>query len=1247
MRQSKPEALTATFIAAVLFGFVVAFGGAGAAEGDGEFTVEGRGTVGGEVIDINVDGTTVATVTFTTTSDTYTVNLPPGTTWSQIEIYWPDGIVNGQNRDIDLYSFDLDGDVRTMVAGDVEASGQWVSGQGCTTLGDPVGNRLHCIGMVVFPAQDPPPTTEEPPVTDPPVTDPPPTTVPPMGALVVINELHYNPADPDDDDGEFLELHNPGDTDIDLTGFTLDDADSAAEGTTLTLSGTLPAGGYAILVADGSTAWDGVTTFGSLPFGLGGGGDEMTLRDAGGTIVDEVFYDDSPPWPGEADGDGPSAELIDPLSDNSLPQSWLASVGGPTPGAENSVSGTPPSAAVTNVVATPFEPAVNQAITVVASAPVGTANPTLYYVVDFGSESSLTMTDDGVAPDVTAGDGVYTALIPGQGAGDLVRYRIDSGGDVYPTGDGRNYDGVVVDDPNEIPTGMVNFEWFIPDADYNTMFDDPLVRDLYVYGSVLAIDGVVYDNMTVKIRGGNFAREFKDKQGLSFDFASGVDADLPQLVPHAIDEFALSAEWGNLFDRTYAAWEVFDEAGFPPVPGEHVRVQRNGEYYGIFRFTEKLDGTWRDENDIDGEFYKAVGQGFNLPANFEKKQPDDDDRTNINAISNGLQDPPSAAKTEFMFDNFDIPNLVNYLAAANLVGHFDSEGQNFYVHRDAPAGLWQVYPWDLTNTFGISASFNGCGNTSNLWISCNDNPLWNSVEDTPELEEMVWRRMRTLLDGPMADGVLEGRFAAYRALISEAEITKDEAEWDDQTYSTNSQFNGRVDTRRNLFLAASDLPSSQASAPGIVITEIVHSPENGPDWLELYNPTSQSVDLSGWTIDGVDLEMPGGTVLLAGEYMVATRDIAEFLAEYPSFGNVVLVEMSGGLSGGGELLELITAGGVTVDSVDYGSSFPWPFEPNAGAVTMSLFEDESDNGVAEAWGISQATGGTPGEENDTVAGEVPVPPAIVINEIHYNPADGGVEFIELYNAEADPVDMSGWELGGFAGDETIFPAGTVLAAGDYLVITEDLALFQTVYPGVTALEWVDGGLSNGGEDVELSTEVGLLVDAVAYDDEGDWPNSDDNDPSPDGDGPSIELIDPALDNAVGANWEVSLGDGSPGATNIVVDTAAPNTTIDSLSPVSPGLVTITGNASDSESSVSSVRVRVRRDSDNLYWDGSGWVVSTSTWVTAVGGESWSLVDVPVEAGSYQVRAYSTDLAGNVELWANGRPVMAFLVPANI
>ena len=62
---------------------------------------------------------------------------------------------------------------------------------------------------------------------------------------VVINEIHYNPASSQgsDNDYEFMELYNPGATDIDMSGyyFTQGVTHTFADGT------TLPAGGYILL----------------------------------------------------------------------------------------------------------------------------------------------------------------------------------------------------------------------------------------------------------------------------------------------------------------------------------------------------------------------------------------------------------------------------------------------------------------------------------------------------------------------------------------------------------------------------------------------------------------------------------------------------------------------------------------------------------------------------------------------------------------------------------------------------------------------------------------------------------------------------------------------------------------------------------------------------------------------------------------------------------------------------------------
>ena len=180
------------------------------------------------------------------------------------------------------------------------------------------------------------------------------------GEPLVINEIHYNPAASDDNDAEFIEILNTGTSPIDVTGFTVDDETSAPD-RTLTLSGTIPAGGFVILTPDGFDAvarW-GVTPFATFAYGLSGGGDMVTLRDPAGAIVDEVEYDDTAPWPGEPDGSGSSLELIDASSDNTDPAAWAASIGEPTPGAMNSVVGSTPGQPISGVSANPLTPAPN------------------------------------------------------------------------------------------------------------------------------------------------------------------------------------------------------------------------------------------------------------------------------------------------------------------------------------------------------------------------------------------------------------------------------------------------------------------------------------------------------------------------------------------------------------------------------------------------------------------------------------------------------------------------------------------------------------------------------------------------------------------------------------------------------------------------------------------------------------------------------------------------------------------------
>lgn len=155
---------------------------------------------------------------------------------------------------------------------------------------------------------------------------------------------------------------------------------------------------------------------------------------------------------------------------------------------------------------------------------------------------------------------------------------------------------------------------------------------------------------------------------------------------------------------------------------------------------------------------------------------------------------------------------------------------------------------------------------------------------------------------------------------------------------------------------------------------------------------------------------------------------------------------------------------------------------------------------------------------------------IVINEINYNsPAtfDSG-DWIELYNPNGFSVNISGWT---FKDDddshEFILPSGTIMAADSYWIITRNKAQFQSLHP---TLNQVIGdftfGLSSGGDAVRLYNAEAELQDEVYYLPESPWPTA------ANGQGPTLELISPDLDNSLPESWtSAGSGHGSPGALN--------------------------------------------------------------------------------------------------------------------
>ena len=145
---------------------------------------------------------------------------------------------------------------------------------------------------------------------------------------------------------------------------------------------------------------------------------------------------------------------------------------------------------------------------------------------------------------------------------------------------------------------------------------------------------------------------------------------------------------------------------------------------------------------------------------------------------------------------------------------------------------------------------------------------------------------------------------------------------------------------------------------------------------------------------------------------------------------------------------------------------------------------------------------------------------IIINEINYHSdADNNQgDWVELYNPSNQTVNISGWYVQDEAGNYFNIPNNTVIEPRSFLVMAEDETLFDydvNLLVGSFGKKspYKEMKLSNDGERITLYNAAGFMIDVVDYDDEGPWPNR------ADGQGYSLQLTEPSLDNSVPDNWE--------------------------------------------------------------------------------------------------------------------------------
>ncbi len=198
-------------------------------------------------------------------------------------------------------------------------------------------------------------------------------------------------------------------------------------------------------------------------------------------------------------------------------------------------------------------------------------------------------------------------------------------------------------------------------------------------------------------------------------------------------------------------------------------------------------------------------------------------------------------------------------------------------------------------------------------------------------------------------------------------------------------------------------------APLVLINEIESSGGDPDDWVELFNPNATAVDLSGYVFR--DDSNTGGYVIPAGTSIAAGGLLVLERAELP-FG-----------LGGVDMARLFRADGTTlVDSYSWSAHAATTYGRCPSGVGSFVTTAAPTKGTVNSCGSATTT--------------------VKINEIE---SSGGVpgDWIELFNTGTVAADISGYVIadGNPSNTPYVLPSGTVVPAGEYLVLEQSAFIF--------------------------------------------------------------------------------------------------------------------------------------------------------------------------------------------------------------
>jgi len=643
-----------------------------------------------------------------------------------------------------------------------------------------------------------------------------------------------------------------------------------------------------------------------------------------------------------------------------LAQSYRGYILEPTPGRRNTGSLAQIGPEITRVMHTPEQVQADDEITVTAQV-TATLDPIdqvwLGVRLNYFAEDTLfpaggiEMLDNGIGPDEMAGDNTYSAAIPKNLTlpGAMLRWVVratDKKGQrsrnpLFPWEDNSpGYYGTVIQNPL-ITSNLPILHWYTEDK--NAARSRSGTRASVFY------DNEFYDNVFVRRRGGatvgSDSKKFVFNKGHKFRFSDQVDR---------VEEFNFNQNGSDAsYVRQPLAFETHRVAGCPSSLCFLMMSAVNNEPDRVGIYVEQVDEEFLERNDLNtrGALYKFVQRSQITPVfsdittGIEKKNRQHEDFSDIAAVVNAMNNSTAQQQELFVFDNFNLPSMVNYLAARCLLQDTDDIRKNFYFYCDTEgSGLWSIFPWDKDWTFGIIgdggvyASHPFLGDTAH---PKNNHRQWNlyftAMYNMPRTREMYLRRLRTVMDQllqspdtPMNERFFENRVdelmgpaladlgnstSAINALKSYFPKRRIQLNMDHSINNPQSSPPG----------GNVGIPNSQSQNSVLQFGQYEPEPESGnqdQEYIQIINPNNFAIDMSDWKLtEGIRHTFPKGTVICAGGSLYVCPDLEAFnnrlISPMRGQGLFVQGNYRGHLSDQGETVHLINAQGQIVGTLSY------------------------------------------------------------------------------------------------------------------------------------------------------------------------------------------------------------------------------------------------------------------------------------------------------------------------------------------